>query len=152
MNCVAAQDLIKGLLRLNPEERLSIPEILEHPWLAPPPSSFCDDSEDEYYVVRNEETSHTLSNSQPSINTLDIENLFFPSKPHIKLKYQDYCYVANDFYTHNIGICSAYDQSIDEDAVKAVESFGYPRQSILNAINHGELNHATAAYNLLILN
>ena len=42
-------------------------------------------------------------NSVPSINNLDVDNLFFPSKPNVKLSFKDYSYIANDFYTHHIG-------------------------------------------------
>jgi serine/threonine protein kinase len=99
---IDAQSLINGLLKLNPEERLSIPEILAHPWLAD------DDEEDtadeyNYYIVRNNKVPDSAADSTPSINTLAIENLFFPSKQKVRLSFREYCYIANDFYTHHIG-------------------------------------------------
>ncbi len=38
---------------------------------------------------------------------------------------------------------------IDEEAVKIVETYGYPKEAILNSLTKGEINHATASYNLL---
>ena len=39
---------------------------------------------------------------------------------------------------------------IDEEALQVVESYGYNRKMILDSINKGEINHATASYYLLI--
>ncbi len=99
---IDARSLIDGLLKLNPRERLSIPEILAHPWL----EQELDEDSDEYnyYIVRNEKVADEPSNAPPTINTLNIENLFFQNRPHVRLLFKDYCYIANDFYTHHIGI------------------------------------------------
>lgn len=105
-----AKSMIGGLLKLAPRERLSIPEILQHPWLAQDDDNSADNESEEYnyYIVRNEKVPDDPSNTNPSINNLCIENLFFPSKPHVKLSFKDYCYIANDFYTHHIGIFSMF--------------------------------------------
>ncbi len=42
-------------------------------------------------------------------------------------------------------------RGIDEDAVRTVESYGYPRKMTVKSLQDGELNQATAAYNLLVL-
>jgi len=55
------------------------------------------------YVVRDDCVDEREEHTQPSINNLNIDNVFFPKKPHVKLSFQDYCYIANDFYTHHIG-------------------------------------------------
>ena len=39
---------------------------------------------------------------------------------------------------------------MDEEALRVLESFGYPRHLVIQAINQGELNHATTTYNLLV--
>ena len=39
---------------------------------------------------------------------------------------------------------------IDEEAMDIVTSFGYPRQLVIQSINRGDVNHATAAYYLLV--
>ena len=41
---------------------------------------------------------------------------------------------------------------IDEEALQILESLGFPRKVVKDGINKGELNHATASYNLLVLN
>lgn len=102
---IDAKNLIGGLLKQNPEERLSIPEILIHPWLVDSNlTSSAEESSSEfnYYVVKNEGIPEEKT-VPPTINELSIDNLFFPSKPNLRLSFKDYCYIANDFYTHHIG-------------------------------------------------
>ncbi len=96
-----ARDLIGGLLRLAPAERLSLPEVLSHPWLAPED----DDTEaNNYYVVKNEKAREAEeSESDPSISAMNVDNLFFETRPEVRLGFRDYCYIANDFYTHHMG-------------------------------------------------
>jgi serine/threonine protein kinase len=38
---------------------------------------------------------------------------------------------------------------MNSDAMREVESFGYPRQYIMNSIEHKSLNHAYATYHLI---
>ena len=40
---------------------------------------------------------------------------------------------------------------IEEDALRVLESFGFSRHLVVNSLNHGELNHATCTYNLLVM-
>lgn len=84
-----------------------------------------------------------------NINVLDIENLFDEggasgaqaATPEInRLSYVNYCAVTQDFGTHHI----------DEEALKVLEGFGYPRKLVIEALHSGELNHATTCYNLLV--
>jgi hypothetical protein len=56
------------------------------------------------------------------------------------MTYSDYCALTEDFMTYRI----------DEDALGIVEGYGYPRKMIIDSINKGEINHATASYYLLI--
>ena len=56
------------------------------------------------------------------------------------MTYSDYCALTEDFMTYRI----------DEEAIQIVESYGYPRKMIIDSINKGEINHATASYYLLI--
>ena len=147
-----AKNMINRLMKANPEERLSIPEILTHPWMHKDEVETLKDPEDNdnggkdnYYVNREDcmnEQQILDENTQPSINNLNIDNLFFPAKPDVKLRFQDYCYIADDFNTHHL----------DEEALKIVENFGYPRACIIDSLSKGELNHATASYSLLTLN
>ena len=86
-----------------------------------------------------------------NINVLDIENLFHGDPPdgsppvgntdhNNRLQYDNYCAVTQDFGTHRI----------DEEALKVLEGFGYPRKLVIQALHSGELNHATTCYNLLV--
>lgn len=58
-----------------------------------------------------------------------------------KLSYMNYCSVTQDFTTYRI----------DEDALRILESFGYPRQYVIQSLNQGELNHATCCYELVVM-
>ena len=41
---------------------------------------------------------------------------------------------------------------MNEDALQIMESMGFPRKIVRDGLNKGELNHATATYNLLVMN
>lgn len=83
-----AYDLIKGLIKIKPEERLSIPEILNHEWLKQEDES---NEEYNYFIMKNEKCEEY----SPSINNIYIENLFFPKKANQKLLYKDYALISN---------------------------------------------------------
>ena len=155
--CIDLEDLIKGLLVVTPEERMSFPEVLCHPWMEEETSFLEDNEEYNFYIVKNETGGKLKFNpdhdptATPSLCEVKIENIFFDEKMSAKLSFKDYCYIANDFYTHHIGIyfvCVIY---IDEDALRIVETFGYPRSVVLASLHRGEMNHATTCYNLLTL-
>lgn len=76
-----------------------------------------------------------------NMNYVNVDNLFYGSNYTTKLSYADYCSVTEDFTTHHI----------DEEALKVVESCGYPRDFVVRCLNSGDLNHATATYYLLVL-
>jgi len=40
---------------------------------------------------------------------------------------------------------------MDEEALGAIEGFGFPRSMVIEGLNKGDLNHATASYNLLVM-
>lgn len=85
-----------------------------------------------------------------NINFINVENLYYkctqevksgvPVNPQNKIKYSDYCALTEDFMTYRI----------DEEALSIVEGYGYNRKMIIDSINKGEINHATASYYLLI--
>jgi len=85
-----------------------------------------------------------------NINFINVENIYYSSskedkvsaktKEKEKISYSDYCALTEDFMTYRI----------DEEALGIVESYGYPRKMIIDSINKGEINHATASYYLLI--
>ena len=91
-----------------------------------------------------------------NINELNLENLFYGTEETqasehskavqssqqnaLKLSYRSYCAVTEDFGTHHI----------DEEALKVLEGFGFPRSKVIQSLNSGELNHATTTYNLLV--
>ena len=73
------------------------------------------------------------------MNYINVDNLFYNENYSSKLSYTDYCCITEDFTTHNL----------DEEALKVVENFGYPRNFVVKCINRGDLNHATASYYLI---
>ena len=126
-----AKNLISSLLKINPMERSSIPEILLHPWLNEDNETLY--KEKDKFIKAVEEEEDEVSN----INRININNLFY--KKDEKLLYEDYQVIINDMYTYKI----------DEEILKKMEKLGYPRHIVIDGIQKGLLNHATATYNVL---
>lgn len=143
-----AQDLISGLLTINPYDRLSIPEILEHPWM----KEDCSDDLMDDALLGYKSCTNPQSNSVTlNINLVNVGNLFFKRSSKEKLRHSDYCYIKYDLCTQHLGIFSSSKFPVDEEAIRVIESFGFPRKMIIESLNKGELNQATATYNLLVL-
>ncbi len=136
-----AKSLVRGLLTINPYERLSIPEILAHPWMKEDCAEDVAESENENMMGFRECLNPEFNPLVPNINVVNVGNLFFSEDSEERLSYSDYRYVCDDLYT----------QHIDEDAIRVVESYGYPRKMVVQSLHNGDLNQATAAYNLLVL-
>ena len=158
------KDLIRKMLVLDPCMRISIPGMLNHPWVFDMQRELGDSSQlgDEEHDLRvgstffREEVLGGLisgykcdGNENGNINFVNVENLYYrggtPQKepntdPDEKVTYSDYCALTEDFMTYRI----------DEEAMEIVTSFGYPRHLVLESINRGDVNHATAAYYLLV--
>ena len=157
-----AINLVKSLLAIEPINRLSLPEVLRHPWLKEEesefddlnvyvgPSDFATDDDGDMGLGGGLGGMSTGPSQQPNINIVNISNLYWDRTMNVKLAYNDYCSISNDFYTQHIGRY-IYIYSVDEDAVRVIESFGYPRSMLLKSLHSGELNHATASYTLLLL-
>ncbi len=131
--------MIEGLLEFVPQDRLSIPEILNHKWLKSEESN----KNEEYLSHKDCETFEeglTDEFVHPNINYLNVGNIF-PKSRDSTLSYSDYCYITNDFFTSHI----------DEEALRTSESFGFSKAALLQSIQSGDLNHAAATYNLLTL-
>lgn len=130
------------MIRLEPKERLTVPQILAHNWLkdtnddSDTESDASDDADDK---AKNGENEMDLEKIQGNVNYVNVDNLFYNGLYKTKLSYTDYCCVTEDFATENI----------DEEALKVCENFGYPRQFVVKCLNRGDINHATACYFLL---
>ena len=123
-----AEQLVRKLLVLEPPQRLSIPEILTHPWVKEEDSDESDDESDLQTGVsmsRDQISSSFKSANQTeemkaNINVINVDNMFFDEweeKYKVKLSYDDYCALTQDFYTY----------WIDEEAIKVMETFGFTR-------------------------
>lgn len=154
------KDLIKRMIVLKPDKRITIPQMLSHPWVRDVEKSCLgvDENDEEHDLkvgttfFRQEVLGGLIPGSQNSgnengnINFVNIENLYYRSgepesvKIDEKITYSDYCALTEDFMTYRI----------DEEALEIVVSFGYPRSLVLESINKGEVNHATTAYYLLV--
>lgn len=101
-----SKDLIQKLLILNPQDRLSIPEVLAHPWVKEDEDEEEDESEaDESDLVtgvsmsRNECSSsvsgavQNTEDTRANINVINVDNIFCDErqdKYKTKLSYDDY--------------------------------------------------------------
>lgn len=167
------------MLVIKPEDRISFPEIFCHSWLRNiigpdglPLEGQGEDQDNHDFQMslsfqRQECNLNPLSikvnsnngditdryknalnqdnekqNQMHNINVIKIENIFHNKQSNsCKLQYSTYCAVTQDFNTYRI----------DEDAIRVLEQFGYPRKEVIESINNGELNHATCCYNLLVM-
>lgn len=143
-----AQALVRGMIKLEPKERLTIPQILSHTWLKETKDDESeeedndDDDDDNNAAVAGETKKQSdidLKNIQGNVNYVNVDNLFYHENYKIKLSYTDYCCITEDFSTENI----------DEEALSVCENFGFPRQFLIKCLNRGDINHATACYYLL---
>lgn len=100
-----SKDLIRKLLVLNPEDRLSIPEILAHPWVKEDDEEEEESEADESDLVtgvsmsRNECSSsvsgavQNTEDTRANINVINVDNIFCDErndKYKTKLSYDDY--------------------------------------------------------------
>ena len=154
-----AKDLVRQMLVLTPDKRINVPDILNHPWVREQTEGFEEEDDDEHDLkvgatfFRQECMNGLIggggSMESGNINYINVENLYYKCtseiktgafNPQNKIKYSDYCALTEDFMTYRI----------DEEALSIVESYGYSRKMIIDSINKGEINHATASYYLLI--
>lgn len=143
---VEVKDLIRKMLILDPMNRISIPSMLNHPWvydmsrdLGGEPGNLEDEEHDLRVgstFFREEVLGGLISgyksdgNENGNINFVNVENLYYrggpPQKepqtnPAEKVTYSDYCALTEDFMTYRI----------NEDAMEIVTGFGYPRQQVI---------------------
>jgi len=154
-----AKHLIESLLVVEPEKRISISQILRHPWLKDAidgidntveddmhdfevaqrfqrdecnfnPLSLCvAGSNDELESARLEPHETNPMAHIGNINVMNLDNLFSNESPaevrdpseKAKLSYNNYCAVTQDNGTHHI----------DEEALRVLDSFGYPRSLVI---------------------
>jgi serine/threonine protein kinase len=121
-----AQALVRGMIKLEPKDRLTIPQILSHAWLKETNDDESEEEENEEDDKNNNTVSGgngnkqsdiDLKNIQGNVNYVNVDNLFYHENYKIKLSYTDYCCITEDFSTENI----------DEEALSVCENFGFPR-------------------------
>ena len=134
------------MLILDPQARISIPEILSHPWMLCSGDDFIENDtlDFENGISKGEFMMGAIQPSnttQPDINSVNVDNLFPTDSFSTKLSYTDYLSITQDFATMHM----------DEEALQILEGYGYPRKLVKEGLNKGDLNHATASYNLLVM-
>jgi len=124
--------------------------VLSHPWLKETivdgdsdEDSFDPLQKTEPVPPEDKETAMLLDNHSvaSNINFVNVNNLFYGGDFSQRLSYTDYCCITEDFTTHHL----------DEEAIKVVEGFGYPRSFLVRCLDQGDLNHATASYYLQVM-
>ena len=136
------EDLILKMLKKNPDNRITIPEILNHPWISEHGDLNVTIEEPEnvlpdYMDCLQDQVPFTLENT-PNCD-VDLENLFFhvnKSKPTPKLSYVDYKELTQDFATFNV----------NEGILTKMSGLGYDKELVRAAIIGHHTNHATATY------
>lgn len=126
-----------------PEDWISIPEIMNHPWFAKETSFELNST-----ISRKECNSNLNGNgiisdaadTRTNINFVNVDNLFLGENYDEKLSYEDYVSVTEDLAT----------MAVNENVLDELEKFGYNRKEVKESLAKGDLNHATASYNLLM--
>ena len=119
-----SKDLIKRMLLLDPKTRITIPEILSHPWMVNKDDTMMENdtldfengiSKGEFLMGGIQSNSNS---NLPDINSINIDNLFPTDSFNTKLSYTDYLSITQDFATMHM----------DEEALSILEGYGYPRK------------------------
>lgn len=146
--------MVRGMIQLEPKQRLTVPQILSHAWLKETNEDESDEEDEEKEEGEGNKDGKDggsvtggqgnkndidLKNIQGNVNYVNVDNLFYHENYKIKLSYTDYCCITEDFSTENI----------DEEALQVCDNFGFPRQFVIKCLNRGDINHATACYYLL---
>jgi len=94
------------MIRLEPKERLTIPQILAHEWLKETneDSETDSDGDDDNNQGAQDGAENDLDQEkiQGNVNYVNVDNLFYNGVYRTKLSYTDYCCVTEDFATENI--------------------------------------------------
>jgi len=131
----AVQDLIAGLLNVNPYQRLSISEILSHKWLE------SENKTNKYFNFSECENLYDSLNLQkPNINKIFLPNIFREANKNGRISYDDYEKIIGE---------NKYN-SVDKSIISKLEEFGYPESQVMSSLQKDEINHATATYHLLL--
>lgn len=78
--------------------------------------------------------------SIPNINSVNVTNIFYNNSEAQKVTVSDFRRIVSN------SLC----KELDEKVVNQVAEFGYNKEHIMNSLQNGEVNHATATYYLLI--
>ena len=124
---------------VDPDDRISIPEILAHPWVCEEEDMFADSLG--YGGYKTAQNFNGISPPDSDIDTVDPENLFKSPDAFPSLSPSNYFSITQDAATVHI----------DEDVLDVLKGYGFPPRLVKDSINKGELNHATACYNILRL-
>ena len=120
-----AEDLVRSMLMQSPDDRLCIPEILNHPWVKASDAEYLGETDLESDVLLSRKKCQIMMDDQSGkqgINKIDVENLFPGARqnPNSKLSYLDHEFITENHQTMHI----------DEEALKVVENFGYPKSFV----------------------
>ena len=106
--------LLKGMISLEPKDRLTIPQILSHIWLKETNESDSEEEDEEENGNKDEENKNEenkednedkdidMKSIQGNVNYVNVDNLFYHQNYKTRLSYTDYCCVTEDFSTENI--------------------------------------------------
>ncbi len=139
-------NLIRGLVCLEPEARLSLPEVLAHPWVRYGASDdlLLASAGEAEEADAEPEAAEPDEEQEANINVVNVKNLFYTSGSATTTNSQ---LSMKDYQRITIGYNA---QDLDEDTLDQVAQFGYSRDLVETALRSGQINHATATYYLLL--
>ena len=125
---------------MDPYKRLSIVEVLSHPWTCGPKYGARVLYANALDRLPSQQSSLNAA-VKPDINATNINNLCSGRNPDERLCQSDL----------NMIVCEQLQKQINEKALQQLESFGYDREQVIASLQAGEINHATATYQLLLI-
>ena len=173
-----ANDLIKGMLELNPSKRLTIEEILKHPWLKNVNIKKRENlnifTNAEKGLLSKYDVNYLSSPKEELIEVFTISNLETKEEKYELSNNQEFdngiiktIYNSveggnkkndNEFETENMNSLNLSLDSIEtftcglcDDIIKDIEEFiGYDKKYLVQCLRKNEINYATATYYLML--
>ena len=99
-----AKDLIQKMLVMEPNNRMTVPEVLNHPWVKEAGDETSEADETETQKSKSKADDQFKSDDiQGNINVINVDNIFNDARSKkygTKLSYDDYVSISQDFYTY----------------------------------------------------
>jgi len=139
-----AQNLLQKILVVNPRDRLTKEEILNHPWLVlstsypPRQNTLLNQSISPLNSMLDDFLTH-LTSEESLLNEQNFNSYFNRWEDKTKTK------TTTEFDLDE------FEKKFDDAIVTEIESYGFPREFVTQSLSRSEVNHVHACYQILRL-